>query len=73
MPERRIGRLDTPDKCKRECARLYRAAWKGEIAWSDAREAAAVLERLSNMLAENGDREHGGGKFSDVGQNALRR
>ena len=73
MPERRIGSLDTPDKCQRECVRLYRAAWKGQISWADAREAAAVLERLANMIASNGDREHGGGNWSDVGQNALRR
>ncbi len=71
MPERRIGHLDTPDKCRQECARLYRLAWKGDIAWRDAHEAAAVLARLFNM--NGGSADTGEAKWSDVGKNALRR
>lgn len=72
MLERRIGHLDTPEKCRRECERLYRLAWKGEIAWADAREAATVLERLSSMIPTNGEQEQEA-KWSDVAKNALRR
>lgn len=71
MPERRIGHLDSPDKCRKECERLYRLAWKGEIAWPDAREAAAVLARLFNM--NGGTEEQGEAKWSDAGKNALHR
>ena len=72
MPERRIGHLDTPEKCSRECARVYREARKGEVSWFDAQAAAAVLERLSNMIAAKGDNEQREAKWSDVGKNALR-
>ena len=72
MTERRIGRLDTLEKCRHECARLYRAAWKGEILWADAEQAAAVLEMLSSMIAANSDKEHGEAPWSNVGKNALR-
>ncbi len=69
---RRIKPLDTAESCRKECERLYRLAWKGEIAWADAREAAAVLGRLFNM---NGGTEEGAAngeaKWSDVGKNAL--
>ena len=67
---RRIGHLDTAESCRKECARLYQLAWKGEIAWGDAQEAAAVLERLHNM---NGGTKPGEAKWNDVGKNALRR
>ena len=70
MP-RRIGKLDTPDRCLKECEQVYRRAWKEEISWRDANEATEVLERMSNM--SGGDREQGEGKFSDVGKNAIRR
>ncbi len=72
MPDRRIGRLDTPEKCSRECERVYRLAWKGKIAWPEAQGAAAVLERLSSMIAVKGD-EQGEAKWSDVGKSALHR
>ncbi len=68
---RRIGHLDTQESCRRECEQVYRRAWKGEIAWKDADEAAAVLARLFNM--SGGDREQGEAKWSDVGKNALPR
>ncbi len=71
MAERRIGRLDTPEKCWRECARVYRLASKGEIPWPDAQSAAAVLEGLSKMIAANGDTEHREVKWNHVGKNAL--
>ena len=72
MPERRISHLDTPEKCSRECERVYWLAWKGKIAWPEAQVAAAVLERLSNMIAAEGDKEQREAKWSDVGKNALR-
>lgn len=68
---RRIGHLDTPDKCRQECEQVYRRAWKGEIDWKDAHEAAGVLARLFNM--NGGGSEQTGGKWGDVGKNALRR
>ncbi|MCZ6860672.1 MAG: hypothetical protein O7I42_10410 [Alphaproteobacteria bacterium] len=70
---RRIGKLDTPEQCTEECARVYRKAWKGEVSWPDAQGAAAVLERLSSMIAANGDKEQREAKWSDVGTNAIRR
>ena len=75
MPERRIGHLDTPDKCRQECERLYRLAWKGDIAWQDAHEAAAVLARLFNMNGGRADHgaANGEAKWEDVGKNALHR
>ena len=75
MPERRIGHLDTPEKCSQECARVYRLAWKGKIAWPDAQGAAAVLKRLWTMVGggADGGAEQGEAKWSDVGKNALHR
>ena len=76
MTERRIGHLDTPEKCSRECERVYRLAWKGKIAWPDAQGAAAVLERMWKMVggsAGAGAAEQGEAKWEDVGKNALRR
>ena len=72
MTERRIGRLDTPEKCSRECERVYRKAWKGEVSWPDAQGAAAVLERLSKMIAGKGDQQQREAQWSDVGKNAIR-
>ncbi len=72
MTNRRIGPLDTLDKCRRECLRLYQAAWKGEIAWPEADSAAAVLERLSKMTAADGDPEHEEAEWKNVGANAVR-
>ncbi len=72
---RRIKPLDTPESCRKECERLYRLAWKGEIAWHDAQEAAAVLGRLFNMnggSTESGA-ANGEAKWEDVGKNALHR
>ncbi len=68
---RRIGQLDTPEKCQDECQRVYRDAHKGKIAWADATQAAAVLEKLQTMIATNGD-DTGEAKWNDVGKNALR-
>jgi hypothetical protein len=68
---RRIGHLDTPDKCRKECERVYKQAWKGDVTWQEAQEATAVLERLSNMCG--GNNEQAEGNFGDVGKNALRR
>ncbi len=72
---RRIGKLDTPEKCTEECARVYREARKGEVSWPDAQGAAAVIERLWTMLG--GSTGSGAAKeeakWSDVGPNALRR
>ncbi len=68
MP-RRIGHLDTPDKCREECERVYRLAWKGEIDWKDAHEASRVLATLSNL--NGGDSEQTEVKWGDVGKNAL--
>ncbi len=67
---RRIGQLDTPEKVRHECQRVYRDAWEGKIAWADATQAAAVLEKLQTMIATNGDRQQGEAK--DVGKYALR-
>lgn len=72
MVERRIGKLDTPEKCTEECARVYRKAWKGEVSWPDAQGAAAVIQRLWTMLG-GGTKEQGEAKWEDVGKNALRR
>ena len=68
---RRIGHLDTPESCRLECERLYKLAWKGEIDWQDAHEAAAVLAQLFNM--QRGNNEQAEVNWSDVGKNALRR
>ncbi len=68
---RKIGHLDTPDKCRQECVQVYKRAWKGEIDWKDAHEAAAVLARLFNM--NGGNSEQTEGKWSDVGKNAIHR
>ncbi len=72
---RRIGKLDTPEQCTEECARVYRRAWKGEVSWPDAQGAAAVIQRLWTMLG--GGTESGAeqreAKWKDVGKNALRR
>jgi hypothetical protein len=68
---RRIGHLDTPESCRQECARLYKLASKGEIAWQDAEKAAAVLTRLFNM--NGGNSEQTEVNWGDVGKNALHR
>ncbi len=68
---RRIGHLDTPDKCRQECERLYRLAWKGEIDWRDAHEASEVLARLFNM--NGGTEKQEEVNWSDVGKNAIHR
>ncbi len=73
---RRIGKLDTPEKCTEECARFYRLAWKGEVSWPEAQGAAAVIQRLWTMLggrADTGGAANGEAKWKDVGTNALRR
>ncbi len=76
---RRIGKLDTPEKCTKECAHVYREARKGEVSWSDAEGAAAVIQRLWTMLggrnSENGltGAANGEAKWEDVGKNALHR
>jgi len=72
---RRIGKLDTPEQCTEECARVYRKAWKGEVSWSDAQGAAAVIQRLWTMLGGRTDdgAANGEAKWSDVGKNALHR
>ena len=72
MTSRRIGPLDTLDKCRRECRRLYQDAWKGLIAWSEADSAAAVLERLSKMTSTNGGPGHEEAEWKNVGANAVR-
>ncbi len=72
MTNRRIGPLDTLAKCRRECLRLYQAAWKGEIAWPEADSATAVLERLSKMTAADGGPEHEEAEWKNVGANAVR-
>ncbi len=68
---RRLGQLDTSDKVRRECQRLYRDAWDGKIGWAEAEHGAAVLQNLHKMVAANGD-DTGEENWSDVGKNALR-
>ena len=68
---RHIGKLETPESCRQECARLYKLAWKGEIDWKDAHEAAAVLTRLFKM--NGGTEKQTEGSWGDVGKNALSR
>ena len=68
---RRIGKLETPESCRQECAKVYRRACKGEIAWKDAHEASGVLARLFKM--NGGTEEQGEAKWSDVGKNAISR
>ena len=68
---RRIGHLDTPDKCRQECEQVYRRAWKGEIDWRDAHEASGVLARLFNM--NGGTEKQAEVNWSDVGKNAVHR
>ncbi len=68
---RRIGHLDTPESCRKECEQVYRRAWKGEIDWKDAHEAARVLATLFNL--NGGDSEQTEVKWGDVGKNALHR
>ena len=76
---RRIGKLDTPEQCTEECARVYRKAWKGEVSWPDAQGAAAVIQRLWTMLGGRVDADadvgaaNGEAKWEDVGKNALHR
>ena len=67
----RIGHLDSPDKCRKECERVYKKAWKGDVTWQEAQEAMAVLERLFKM--SGGNNEQAEGKWGDVGKNAVRR
>ncbi len=72
---RRIGKLDTPEQCTEECARVYKKAWKGDCSWPDAQGAVAVLQQLWAMLGgrtESGA-ANGEAKWEDVGKNALRR
>ncbi len=66
---RRIGQLDTPEKCRQECLKVYRQAWGGEIDWRDAHEAAAVLARLFKM--NGGTEKQAEVNWSDVGKNAI--
>ncbi len=68
---RRIRKLETPESCRQECELLYRLAWKGEIDWRDAHEAAAVLARLFNM--NGGTEKQAEGEWGDVGKNAISR
>ena len=68
---RRIGHLDTPESRLLECERLYKLAWKGDVTWQFAQDAAVVLERLHNMYGGNNEPREG--NWSDVGKNALRR
>ena len=68
---RRIGHLDTPESCRKECEQVYKRAWKGEIDWKDADGAAAVLARLFNMTG--GNEKQAEGEWGDVGKNALSR
>ena len=68
---RKIGKLETPESCRQECVKVYRLAWKGEIDWKDAHEAAAVLTRLFKM--NGGAEKQGEAKWSDVGKNAVHR
>ena len=72
---RRIGKLETPEECTKECARVYREARKGEVSWPDAQGAAAVIQRLWTMLggSTGSGAANGEAKWSDVGKNALRR
>ncbi len=72
---RRIGKLDTPEQCTEECARVYRKAWRGEVSWPDAQGAAAVIQRLWTMLGGLAQRDaaNGEAKWEDVGKNALHR
>jgi hypothetical protein len=74
MPDRRIGHLDTPEKCTRECELVYRLAWKGKIAWPEAQGAAAVLERMWKMVGGRAvdGAANGEAKWEDVGKNAVR-
>ena len=71
MTHRKIGKLDSPEKCRKECEQVYRLAWKDKIAWKDAHEAARVLANLFNM--NGGGSEQTEVKWSDVGKNALHR
>ncbi len=68
---RHIGKLETPESCRKECERLYKLASKGEIDWQDAEKGAAVLTRLFKM--NGGNSEQTEGKWGDVGKNALHR
>ncbi len=72
---RRIGNLDTPDKCCKECERVYKDARNGKIAWVDALDAATFLERLWKMVggSTDGGAEQSEVKWSDVGNNAVHR
>ncbi len=70
---RRIGKLETPEECTKECARVYREARKGEVSWPDAQGAAAVIQRLWTMLGGSTEGANGEAKWKDVGKNALYR
>ncbi len=72
---RRIGQLDTPEKCRQECVKVYRLAMKGEVSWPDAQGAAAVIQRLWTMLGGRADTgaANGEAKWEEVGKNALHR
>ena len=74
MTDRRIGHLNTPEKCTRECELVYRLAWKGKIAWPEAQGAAAVLERMWKMVGGSADAgaEQGEAMWKNVGANAVR-
>ena len=64
---RRIGPLDTPESCRKECEQVYRRAWKGEIAWKDAPEAARVLESLNNMFGGGGQSANRNSRYDSRG------
>ncbi len=70
-----MGKLDTPEKCSQEVARVYRLALKGKVSWPDAQGAAAVIQRLWTMLGGRAvdGAANGEAKWEDVGKNALRR
>ena len=65
----RVGRLDTPSRCRRELARVYREARQGTLATQDATRLANILylvARLAELdtlddLAQRMDRLEGRG------------
>ncbi len=46
----RVGRLDTPADVRREAARLYRAARRGDVEAADASKLATVLTLIIRSL-----------------------
>ena len=71
MNRRNIGKLDTAEKCREECAKVYRLASNGKIPWQEAQEAAALLTQLFNMM-NGGNEKQTEVNWGDVGKNALR-